>query len=50
MYPLDMKLVLPAVGFALAVDEADHIALTAQGYQPAFVPVAIPAVEKPEQE
>ena len=50
MYPLDMKLPVPGVGFAVANDEVEHIALTEQGYQPAFVPAAIPAVETPKQE
>lgn len=40
MYPLKMQLPAPAVGFALANDEAEHIALTEQGYQPAYVPPA----------
>ena len=38
MYPLHMTLPAPRLGFALALEEADHIALTEQGYQPAFVP------------
>lgn len=42
MYPLNMQLTAPAVGFAAANDEAEHIALTAQGYQPAFVPAPAP--------
>lgn len=37
MYPLNMQLPSPAVGFACANDEAEHIALTEQGYAPAFV-------------
>jgi len=37
MYPLNMQLPAPAVGFAVANDEAEHIALTEQGYGPAFV-------------
>ena len=37
MYPLNMQLPAPAVGFACANDEAEHIALTEQGYSPAFV-------------
>lgn len=37
MYPLNMKLV-EGVGFAVANDEAEHQALTEQGYGPAFVP------------
>lgn len=35
MYPLNMK---TDVGFAVANDEAEHIALTGAGYEPAFVP------------
>ena len=42
MYPLDMKLPAPAIGFAVANDEDEHQALTAKGYGPAFVaPVPI---------
>jgi hypothetical protein len=44
-YPLDMKLPAPAIGFAVANDEADHIALTEAGYLPAYVAPAAP-VEK----
>ena len=40
MYPLNLQLPPPAVGFAAANDEGEHIALSAQGYQPAFVPAA----------
>ncbi len=36
-YPLNMQLPAPAIGFAVANDEAEHIALTGQGYQPAYV-------------
>jgi hypothetical protein len=36
MYPLNMKLV-DGIGFAVANDEAEHQALTASGYGPAFV-------------
>lgn len=39
MYPLNMKLV-DGIGFAVANDEAEHQALTEQGYGPAFVPPA----------
>jgi hypothetical protein len=44
MYPLNMQLAAPGVGFAVANDEDEHVALTGQGYQPAFVPA--PAPEK----
>lgn len=37
MYPLDMQLAAPAVGFALATDDAEHRALTGAGYLPAYV-------------
>jgi hypothetical protein len=44
MYPLSMQLPAPLIGFACANDEAEHIALTEQGYGPAFaVPEADPA-------
>ena len=37
MYPLDMTLPAPAIGFALANDEAEHDALNAAGYLPARI-------------
>ena len=37
MYPLNMSLPAPAVGFALANDADEHKALTDAGYLPAFV-------------
>lgn len=36
MYPLNMALT-KGVGFAVANDKAEHQALTAQGYGPAYV-------------
>jgi len=42
MYPLNMKLT-DGVGFAVANDEAEHQALTEQGYGPAYVAPAKPA-------
>lgn len=36
-YPLDLKLPDPAVGFAVANDEAEHQVLTDAGYEPALV-------------
>jgi hypothetical protein len=36
MYPLKMNL-KEGVGFAVANDEAEHIALTETGYEPAYV-------------
>jgi hypothetical protein len=36
MYPLNLSLAAPAVGFAVANDEAEHAELTAHGYQPAL--------------
>jgi hypothetical protein len=42
MYPLNMKLV-DGIGFAVANDEAEHQALTAAGYGPAYVVPAKPA-------
>lgn len=39
MYPINMTLPAPAVGFALASDKAEHQALTKAGYVPAFVSV-----------
>ena len=41
-YPLDMKLPDPKIGFAVANDEDEHKALTAQGYGPAYVAPAEP--------
>lgn len=43
MYPLDVKLPAPLIGFAVANDEAEHLALTAAGYVPALV-VTVPEV------
>lgn len=43
MYPLNMKLV-DGPGFAVANDEAEHKALTENGYGPAFV--AAPASDE----
>jgi hypothetical protein len=37
VYPLNLQLPIPAIGFAVANNEAEHIALSAQGYLPAFV-------------
>ena len=37
MYPLNMTLALPDVGFALANDAGEHQALTDAGYLPAYV-------------
>ena len=38
MYPLNVQLPAPAVGFALANDEIEHADLTEAGYVPAYVP------------
>ena len=35
-YPLNMQLAAPEIGFAVASDEAEHIALSDIGYLPAF--------------
>ena len=37
MYPLNVSLPAPAIGFAVANDEAEHERLTAAGYVPALV-------------
>jgi hypothetical protein len=37
MYPLNVSLPAPAVGFALANDDAEHRSLTDAGYRPAYV-------------
>ena len=45
MYPLNVSLPAPAIGFACANDEHEHQALTVAGYVPALVkaePVAAP--------
>lgn len=42
MYPLNMQLPAPQVGFAVANDETEHQALTAAGYGPAYVAPAKP--------
>ena len=36
-YPISLSLAAPAIGFAVANDEAEHQALTASGYGPAYV-------------
>lgn len=36
MYPLNVSLPAPAIGFAVANDQAEHQALTAAGYVPAL--------------
>ena len=36
-YPLNMQLPAPAVGFAVANTEDEHISLTERGYLPAYV-------------
>lgn len=43
MYPLNMQLPAPDVGFAVANDETEHQELNAAGYLPAYVPPAAPA-------
>lgn len=43
MYPLNVSLPAPAIGFAVANDETEHAALSAAGYVPALAaPVATP--------
>ena len=37
MYPLNVKLPDPQIGFAVANDEAEHKALSDMGYLPAYV-------------
>lgn len=37
MYPLNMQLPAPAIGYAVANDEVEHIALTEFGYEPGYV-------------
>lgn len=37
MYPLNVSLPAPAIGFAVANDETEHAALSAMGYVPALV-------------
>jgi hypothetical protein len=39
MYPLNMKLAHPAIGFATANDATEHKALTNLGYLPPLVKV-----------
>lgn len=39
MYPINVQLPAPAVGFALANDEFEHADLTKAGYVPVYVPV-----------
>jgi hypothetical protein len=37
MYPINVQLPAPAIGFAVANDEQEHKDLSAAGYLPAFV-------------
>ena len=37
MYPLNMTLLAPGIGFALANDASEHKALSDVGYLPAYV-------------
>jgi hypothetical protein len=46
MYPLNVQLPTPQIGFAVANDADEHQALTAAGYQPAYVAPAPVEVEK----
>lgn len=46
MYPLNVQLPAPLIGFAVASDETEHQALTVAGYLPAYeapIPDADPA-------
>ncbi len=43
MYPLNMQLPAPKIGFAVANDEDEHKSLTATGYGPAYVAPPAPA-------
>jgi len=42
-YPLNMQLPAPAIGFSVANNEAEHIALTSHGYTPAYVAPVVEA-------
>jgi hypothetical protein len=47
MYPLNVKLPDPKIGFAVANDEDEHKALTEAGYLPAYqAPAEAAAPEK----
>lgn len=46
MYPLNMQLPAPQIGFVVANDEAEHIALTEAGYGPSYVAPVVPAKDK----
>jgi hypothetical protein len=48
MYPLNVSLPAPAVGFAVASNAAEHAALTEAGYLPALVVKATKAPAKTE--
>ena len=41
MYPLNVKLPDPQIGFAVANDEAEHKALSDLGYLPAYVAAVV---------
>jgi hypothetical protein len=51
-YPLSLSLPAPDIGFAVANDEAEHIALSDVGYLPAFPghEVAAPTAEELTEE
>lgn len=46
MYPLNVTLPAPLIGFAVANDEAEHAALTESGYLPALAGADLAAGEE----
>lgn len=48
-YPLNLQLTAPEIGFAVANDEAEHIALSDVGYTPAFPGRELEAATPEEQ-
>lgn len=50
MYPLNVSLPAPAIGFACANDEIEHEALTAAGYMPALIKAESVAAAMPDDD
>lgn len=50
MYPLNVSLPAPAIGYAVANDESEHASLTAAGYVPALEVVQVAAPQGDEEQ
>lgn len=49
MYPLNVSLPAPLIGYAVASNEAEHQALTGMGYMPAYVAQSVDRAALMEQ-